>query len=303
MARRTARNQKPQSPAPFLGRWKLVNDRGIASSYLTVTESGAEREHAPHSPCTWKVVDREMRFKWEDGFRDILRLGDNSTMTFLSLGQMASRWDGPPIFSLQAIRMDPPDPIPDVSTGRKDPLSQTDFPTIAEATRQLVRALETIRPGEPAPDNLDQAKRGLLSALMPRGVKDWDGGDTDITESALGMAVKAELKKLRRFLLDRPIMTRARHELEETVTYLKTVLRALAAEQLGHRGEPGRRPKYKRSVDLALKLLRETGANNITKGICNRCLAAYPDEFPDHRPGDFRALKRAVRKRQSREAP
>ena len=141
MGRSTTRNQKPQSPALFLGSWKLVNDRGIASSYLTVTESGAEREHAPHSPGTWKVVDREMRFKWEDGFRDILRLGDNGTMTFLSLGNMASRWDGPPIFSLQAIRMDPPDPMPDVSTGRSEPLAQTDLSTIAKAILHLIHTL------------------------------------------------------------------------------------------------------------------------------------------------------------------
>jgi hypothetical protein len=88
----------------FLGRWQLVDEKGVASSFLTVTRSGARRDHAPDSPGKWEVVGKEARFTWEDGFRDILRLEDGK-VTFLSLGK-ESNWDSKPKFQLRAVRID-----------------------------------------------------------------------------------------------------------------------------------------------------------------------------------------------------
>jgi predicted Zn finger-like uncharacterized protein len=97
--------------SPFVGRWKLVNDKGVVSSYLTVTPTGAKRDHAPDHPGTWEVVGKEARLTWSDGFRDILRMEDGGKMTFLGLGRVTGaqtiRWDGPPTLRLQAVRISP----------------------------------------------------------------------------------------------------------------------------------------------------------------------------------------------------
>jgi hypothetical protein len=98
------RNADEVMQSRFVGRWKLVNDKGEASSYLTVTDSGAKRDHAPDSPGTWEVVGNEARFTWEDGFRDIMRL-EHGKITFLILGK-ATSWDSKPNFRLLAVRID-----------------------------------------------------------------------------------------------------------------------------------------------------------------------------------------------------
>jgi hypothetical protein len=110
------RRAPPQPAALFMGRWSLVNDKGVVSSSLTLTKFGAKRDHAPNYPGTWVVVGREARITWEDGFRDILRLEDSGSLTMLGLGKAARRWDSMPILRLQAIRVVPPTPIP---TGEK----------------------------------------------------------------------------------------------------------------------------------------------------------------------------------------
>lgn len=93
----------------FVGRWKLVDEKGVVSSFLTVTKSGAMRDHAPDSPGTWEVVGNEARIKWDDGFRDILRLDKQGKMTLLALQKAGptepTDWSGPPRFSLQAIQI------------------------------------------------------------------------------------------------------------------------------------------------------------------------------------------------------
>jgi hypothetical protein len=104
MARRTGRpsKQKPQpqpttpQPAAYIGRWKLINEKGAIEMYLTVTESGAKKDHAPNFPGTWKVEGKDLRITWKDGFWDILRLGADSSMVFLKFGKNSKRWDGRP---------------------------------------------------------------------------------------------------------------------------------------------------------------------------------------------------------------
>jgi hypothetical protein len=88
----------------FVGRWKLVDENGTVSSYLTVTRDfRAKRDHAPDSPGTWVVVDKEARFTWEDGIRDVMR-SENGRMTYLGLGK-ATVWDSPPNFRCRVVRI------------------------------------------------------------------------------------------------------------------------------------------------------------------------------------------------------
>jgi hypothetical protein len=47
--------------ARFVGRWKLIDAKGVTSSYLTVTESSAKRDHAD-ALAKWVVAGHEARF-------------------------------------------------------------------------------------------------------------------------------------------------------------------------------------------------------------------------------------------------
>jgi hypothetical protein len=88
--------------ASFVGRWKLVNDKGVVSSYLTVTKTVAKRDHALGSPGDkWEVVGKEARFTWGDGFRDVMRL-EPGGLFFYGLGK-ATSWDGAAEFRLKAL--------------------------------------------------------------------------------------------------------------------------------------------------------------------------------------------------------
>jgi hypothetical protein len=92
------------SVSHFVGRWKLVDDKGVPSSYLTVTRDfKAMRDHARDYPGTWEVVGNEARFTWEDGIRDIMR-SENGKMTYLGLGKTTA-WDSPPNFRCRVIRI------------------------------------------------------------------------------------------------------------------------------------------------------------------------------------------------------
>jgi hypothetical protein len=188
-------------------------------------------------------------------------------------------------------------PLPAV---RRNPLSQTDLPIIADAIHKLIHVLQTIRPGKPAPDKPEQAKQELLTALMPRGVKDCFGGDTDITESDLDTPVRAKLKQLRRFLLDRPINIRARFEKEETITHLETVLSGLAAKESGHhtqrttpKGEPGRRPKYTEELIKFVLRQRAKRPQPNWKDVFAMCKKQFPDlSYPKRQLSFVRSMQR-----------
>jgi len=100
---------KAMPDSKYLGRWKLVNEKGVVSSYLTITKLGALRDHAPKFPGSLEVVGNEVRLKWEDGFRDILRLGSDGKMTLYALDRVGADeetdWQGSPRFLLNALRI------------------------------------------------------------------------------------------------------------------------------------------------------------------------------------------------------
>jgi hypothetical protein len=88
----------------FVGRWKIVNDKGVVAMYVTVSSSfTAKRDHAPDSPGKWEVVGADARIAWEDGFRDVMRLEDGK-IALLVLGK-ASSWDVQAMHRLQAVRI------------------------------------------------------------------------------------------------------------------------------------------------------------------------------------------------------
>jgi ribosomal protein S25 len=93
-----------------MGRWELVNAKGAVEMRLDVTESGAKKDHAPDSPGTCEIAGPEMRITWEDAFRDILRIEDNGTMSFLQFGKNKRRWDARHKRRLNAKRIEPPKP-------------------------------------------------------------------------------------------------------------------------------------------------------------------------------------------------
>jgi hypothetical protein len=94
----------PPSKAGFVGRWKLVNDKGVVSAYLTVTTIGATRDHVPASSGdSWEVVGNQARFAWDDGHRDIMR-EDQGKLMYYGLGK-ATGWDVPAQVKLHAVRI------------------------------------------------------------------------------------------------------------------------------------------------------------------------------------------------------
>jgi hypothetical protein len=101
---------------------------------------------------------------------------------------------------------------------------------VADRIGQLIRTLESFRPGSGAGAALTQAWEELLSALHP-SVKDWrDGEDTDITESDLDGDEKARLLDLRDFLLDGSFHWRATRKRIQTIAHLKGLLKGLLTE-------------------------------------------------------------------------
>jgi hypothetical protein len=174
------------------------------------------------------------------------------------------------------------------------PLSRTASPAIADRITQLIRTLESFRPGPGAGEPLDRARAGLLEALHPGGVKDWYGGDTDITQSALDLPVRAALKDLRRFLLDGSFSSRAVQEREETIVYLEGLLSRIQTPRTEKTPpDPAGAQAFDRQLpetipytsplcaqDLA-RLLRQSGYARATDDAVQAWLRRYRDNFPD----------------------
>lgn len=95
---------KVASRGMFIGRWKMINDKGVTASYLTVTALSAERDHVRGVPAKWEVVGKDARISWDDGYRDIMRI-EEGRISYHGLGKSEFNWEVQPLFKLQAIRM------------------------------------------------------------------------------------------------------------------------------------------------------------------------------------------------------
>lgn len=71
----------------FVGRWRLVDERGLTGGWLNVTRIGPIRDHAPHVGGSWECSGDELRIDWDDGFRDVLRVEPDGRVALLALGE------------------------------------------------------------------------------------------------------------------------------------------------------------------------------------------------------------------------
>ena len=94
------------SPDVFFGRWKLVNEKGVVSSYLNVSRTDARRTTMlpMFVPCKWEVVGNEARLSWEDCYRDIMRF-ESGKITVMGLGKVNDNWGSSPLFKLDAVKI------------------------------------------------------------------------------------------------------------------------------------------------------------------------------------------------------
>lgn len=101
---------------------------------------------------------------------------------------------------------------------------------IKDALYRLIRAVESVSPGQSAQD-VEEAKKDLFKSLMPSKKPDeWGraGGETDITESGLSWKTRAILTKLRGYLVEKPILIRARGaQKAEAIVYFQETLKSL----------------------------------------------------------------------------
>jgi hypothetical protein len=87
----------------FVGRWRLVNDKGVAAAYFTLTPSRrAKKDHVPDATATWEIVGNDGRITWSDGWRDVLRAQEDETIVITF--RPGTSWDDPPHNTLRAIR-------------------------------------------------------------------------------------------------------------------------------------------------------------------------------------------------------
>jgi hypothetical protein len=83
------------APSTFVGRWRIVDEKGVTSCYFTLTGSfEAKKSHAPDVTAKWEVVGVEARITWSDGWRDILRPEKGRILKF-AFGP-GSSWDDKP---------------------------------------------------------------------------------------------------------------------------------------------------------------------------------------------------------------
>lgn len=80
------------------GRWALVDDQGVPSSYLVVSGRSAKREHAPLIGGKFVTNRNGLQMSWDDGFKDRLRATDDGKLVFEALTKTGSVR-----FALQAV--------------------------------------------------------------------------------------------------------------------------------------------------------------------------------------------------------
>jgi hypothetical protein len=86
----------------FVGKWRLVDDKGKTSAYFTLTRTGAMKSNAPNVAATWEVVGDEARITWGDGWKDVLRF-EKGGVVKLAFGPGAS-WDDAPANTQKALK-------------------------------------------------------------------------------------------------------------------------------------------------------------------------------------------------------
>jgi hypothetical protein len=89
----------PQETSPprtnnFVGRWRILTDTGVISSYFTLTSKmTASRDHVPGDSGTWEMVGDEVRITYSDGWLCILRPSDKARVIAYGPG---TKWDALP---------------------------------------------------------------------------------------------------------------------------------------------------------------------------------------------------------------
>jgi hypothetical protein len=65
---------KASPPSSLLGRWKIINDKGVIAAYFTLSDDfQASKAHAPKVAGKWQVVGKDVKITWSDGFIDVIR--------------------------------------------------------------------------------------------------------------------------------------------------------------------------------------------------------------------------------------
>jgi hypothetical protein len=133
-------------------------------------------------------------------------------------------------------------------------MPRIDLSAVTDRIVRLIRVLEAFRHDLRALDPIERAQTELLEALHPGGMKDGWGSAENIIKSDLDLPVKARLKGLRRFLLDRSFSLRAIQEREETIVFLNDLLTELEGGSTA--ANPGPADKWQRLRDFAGSELR-----------------------------------------------
>jgi hypothetical protein len=195
MAHRTSKSAKQKSQsqnssrlprALFLGTWNRVNDEGVMSPYMTVTDSGATKDHPASSARSWEIVGNEARFTWVEGSQDILHLEPDGNVTLLSFGKAAGGRNERPEFKCRALRTVTPMLIRDVTTSEKPRAPSTDSRPLRTRLTEIRHDFQQIAQQAPWVSaafvpvqgrmmlNLARKNEGKKSSLLMRGMAPGD---------------------------------------------------------------------------------------------------------------------------------
>ncbi len=79
----------------FVGKWKIVNDKGVVGAYFTLDKAfTAKKSHVPSATAKWEVVGSDARITWSDGWKDVLR-PQNGRVAKIAFGPGKSWGDKP----------------------------------------------------------------------------------------------------------------------------------------------------------------------------------------------------------------